>query len=562
MSNENYMLIDNIPVAIEGEKNMLELIRKAGIDLPTFCYNSELSIYGACRMCMVENKWGGMEAACSTPPKAGAEIFTNTPKLRKHRKMILELLLSNHCRDCTICAKNGNCRLQELALRFGITKVRFENTAAEPDIDDSSLCIVRDRSKCILCGDCVRMCNEVQNVGAINFTNRGSKMVVSTVFDEPLGKSSCVGCGQCAAVCPTGALVVKNDTSNLWKQFGKDNVKVVAQIAPAVRVAVAKAFGLSDGDVMGKIVAAMHRIGFEEVFDTVTGADLTVLEEANEFLERLSNGENLPLFTSCCPGWINYAELNYPSLFDNISSCKSPQQMLGALIKNYLGKDNIYHIAVMPCTAKKHEALRPEMYTEGGRDVDAVLTVREYAKLLRSKGINLTKLQDSEYDSLFGNTSGAGRIFGASGGVTEAAIRSMYELMTGEILTDVEFKQLRGSDGIKHTEIKIKDKTIKACVVNGIKNAEKILDEVKNGTSPYTFIEIMACPGGCVGGGGTPLYSGNTALRSKGLYESDRSNKIRKCHENSSLKAIYEKYLTLPCSNTAHKYLHTYYTKR
>ena len=322
------MMIDNMPVEIEGEKNILAVIRKAGIDLPTFCYYSELSVYGACRMCVVEDKSGEIHASCSTPPKAGMEIRTNTPRLRKYRKMILELLLANHCRDCTTCEKNGKCKLQELAQRFGIKQVRFNNTAGESDLDTSSLAIVRDKSKCILCGDCVRMCEEVQNIGAIDFAHRGSKMCISAAFDEPIADTKCIGCGQCAAVCPTGAIVVKNDTAKLWKDLSDANAKVVVQIAPAVRVGVGNELGLPEGEnVMGKIVAALRRIGFDEIFDTTTGADLTVLEEAGEFLSKVQKGEKLPLFTSCCPAWVKYAELNHPELMENISTCRSPMQM-------------------------------------------------------------------------------------------------------------------------------------------------------------------------------------------------------------------------------------------
>ena len=367
MSGE-FMLIDNIPVEIDGEKNLLSLIRKAGIDLPTFCYYSELSVYGACRMFMVENKWGGMEAACSTPPKAGMEIYTNTPKLRRYRKMILELLLSNHCRDCTTCSKNGECKLQELAQRFGIKQVRFENTAEKPKLDTSSLCIERDSNKCILCGDCVRMCDEVQNVGAIDFMYRGSKMTVGTTFNVPISESRCVGFGQCAAVCPTGAIVVKNDTGKIWKLLNDPDKKVVVQIAPAVRVGIGDKLGQKDGEnLMGKIVAALKRMGVDEVFDTATGADLTVMEEANELLSRLESEEKLPLFTSCCPAWIQYAEKNHPELMQNISTCRSPMEMFGSVLKeeNKQSDRQVIVVAVMPCTAKKFEAARDE-YKENG----------------------------------------------------------------------------------------------------------------------------------------------------------------------------------------------------
>ena len=362
MSTE-FMIIDNMPVEIAGEKNVLDLIRKVGIELPTFCYYSELSVYGACRMCVVEDNRGEIHASCSTPPKAGMEVRTNTPRLRKYRKMILELLLSSHCRDCTTCEKNGKCKLQELAQRFGIKQVRFNNTFGDSELDTSSLCIVRDKSKCILCGDCVRMCDEVQNIGAIDFAFRGSKMRVSTAFDEPIAQTKCVGCGQCAAVCPTGAIVVRNDTAKLWHDISDVNTKVVVQIAPAVRVGIGKELGLADGqNVMGKIVAALRRMGFDEVFDTTTGADLTVLEETGEFMSRLQKGGTLPLFTSCCPAWVRYAELNYPQLMENISTCRSPMQMFASVLKEHYSHSNrkIVVVAIMPCTAKKSEAAREE----------------------------------------------------------------------------------------------------------------------------------------------------------------------------------------------------------
>ncbi len=357
--NTKFMMIDNMPVEIEGEKNILAVIRKAGIELPTFCYYSELSVYGACRMCVVEDKAGEIHASCSTPPAEGMEIRTNTPRLRKYRKMILELLLANHCRDCTTCEKNGKCKLQELAQRFGIKQVRFNNTAGESELDTSSRAIVRDKSKCILCGDCVRMCEEVQNIGAIDFAHRGSKLSISAAFDEPIADTKCIDCGQCAAVCPTGAIVVRNDTAKLWKDLSDPQAKVVVQIAPAVRVGVGTELGMAEGEnVMGKIVAALRRLGFAEVFDTTTGADLTVLEEAGEFLSKVQKGEKLPLFTSCCPAWVKYVELHHPELLANLSTCRSPMQMFAAVLKEHYSHSNrrAVVVAIMPCTAKSRKA--------------------------------------------------------------------------------------------------------------------------------------------------------------------------------------------------------------
>ncbi len=560
MANDNYMIIDNIPVAIEGEKNILELIRKAGIDLPTFCYHSDLSVYGACRMCMVENKWGGMEAACSTPPKPGAEIYTNTPKLRKHRKMILELLLSNHCRDCTTCDKNGECRLQELASRFGITSVRFKNTAAEPDIDDSSVCITRDRNKCILCGDCVRVCNEVQNVGAINFANRGSKMIVATAFDEPIAKSNCVGCGQCAAVCPTGAIVIKNDRMKLWDEFDKEDVKVVAQIAPAVRVAVAKSFGLTDGNVMGKIVASLKRIGFDEVFDTVTGADLTVLEEANEFLDRVSENKNIPLFTSCCPAWVNYCEKNYPELLPNVSTCRSPMQMFGSVIKEQYktSRKKIISVAIMPCTAKKFEAVRPEFKREDGSPViDYVITTKELIQMIKEAGIVFSEIEPESIDMPFGSISGAGVIFGVTGGVTEAVIRRVATDKSVNALRNLAFNGVRGLEGVKETTINYGGTDLKIAVVSGLKNADNLIKRIKAGEH-YDLVEVMACPSGCINGAGQPHtdFDGRKE-RSDNLYEADRMCTNKRSEENPLMMSLYNGLLR----GKVHELLHVHYGK-
>lgn len=560
MANDNYMIIDNIPVAIEGEKNILELIRKAGIDLPTFCYHSDLSVYGACRMCMVENKWGGVEAACSTPPKPGAEIYTNTPKLRKHRKMILELLLSNHCRDCTTCDKNGECRLQELASRFGITNVRFKNTAEKPDIDSSSVCITRDRNKCILCGDCVRVCNEVQNVGAINFANRGSKMIVATAFDEPIANSNCVGCGQCAAVCPTGAIVIKNDRMRLWDEFDKEDVKVVAQIAPAVRVAVAKSFGVTEGNVMGKVVASLKRIGFDEVFDTVTGADLTVLEEANEFLDRISENKNIPLFTSCCPAWVNYCEKNYPELLPNVSTCRSPMQMFGSVIKEQYktSRKKIVSVAIMPCTAKKFEAVREEFKREDGSSViDYVITTKELIQMIKEAGIVFSEIEPESIDMPFGSISGAGVIFGVTGGVTEAVIRRLSTDKSVNALRSLAFNGVRGLEGVKETVVNYGGVDLRIAVVSGLKNADNLIKKIKAGEH-YDLVEVMACPGGCINGAGQPHtdMSGREE-RSANLYEADRMCTNKRSEENPLMMSLYNGLLR----GKVHELLHVHYGK-
>jgi len=558
MSGE-FMLIDNIPVEIDGEKNLLSLIRKAGIDLPTFCYYSELSVYGACRMCMVENKWGGMEAACSTPPKAGMEIYTNTPKLRKYRKMILELLLSNHCRDCTTCSKNGECKLQELAQRFGISRVRFDNTAEKPKLDTSSLCIERDSNKCILCGDCVRMCDEVQNVGAIDFMYRGSKMTVGTTFNVPISETRCVGCGQCASVCPTGAIVVKNDTGKIWKVLNDPSIKVVVQIAPAVRVGIGDKLGQKNGEnLMGKIVAALKRLGVDQVFDSATGADLTVMEEANELLSRLETEEKLPLFTSCCPAWIQYAEKNHPELLPNLSTCRSPMEMFGSVLKEEYKQSSrrVVVVAVMPCTAKKFEAAREEFSENGVPYVDYVITTQELVQMIREAGIVFSELEPEAIDMPFGTQSGAGVIFGVTGGVTEAVIRRLSDNKSVSALRAIAFNGVRGMQGIKETSIMYGEREVKIAVVSGLKNAESLIKKIQSGESHYDFVEVMACPGGCVCGAGQPIMNlEGKKKRSAGLYATDKMCSIKRSEENPVIMSLYSGLL----KGKVHKLLHVKY---
>lgn len=561
MENKEYMLIDGNPVEINGEKNLLEVIRKAGIELPTFCYHSELSVYGACRMCMVENSHGGMEAACSTVPKAGMEIYTNTERLHKHRKMILELLLANHCRDCTTCQKNGKCRLQELASLFGLESIRFKNLKPEPELDTSSLSIIRDAHKCILCGDCVRMCNEIQNVGAIDFVNRGSKMVIGPAFNEPIANSPCVGCGQCAAVCPTGAIVIRKDTGRVWPELNDKNTKVVAQVAPAVRVAMAKEFGLPENEnSMGPITAALRRLGFDEVYDTATGADLTVLEESNEFLQRIEAGENLPLITSCCPAWIQYCEKNHPELMKNISTCKSPMQMFSSVIKAKYATSSrrVVCVAVMPCTAKKFECAREEFMHDGVPETDYVITTQELIQMIHKAGIVFEELEPEAVDSVFSTCTGAGVIFGVTGGVTEAVLRRLSTDKSNKALMSIAFNDVRGMKGVKETTIPYGDKEVRIAIVSGLKNAESVIQALKNGEH-FDFIEVMACPGGCVAGGGQPFGTNATKeVRGKALYSADKMLSIKRSEENPLMLSLYDGVL----KGRVHELLHVHYNHK
>ncbi|MCD7709205.1 MAG: [FeFe] hydrogenase, group A [Clostridiales bacterium] len=545
----DYITIDSKCVPIEGEKNVLSLIRKAGIDLPTFCYHSELSIYGACRMCVVEDDRGRIFASCSEQPRPGMVIHTNTTKIQHYRRLIIELLLSAHCRDCTTCHKNGMCDLQSLAYRVGVHAVRFLDNRKTRPLDMSSPSIVMDPNKCILCGDCVRTCDEIQGVGAINFANRGSKMEVMAAFGKPLAETDCVGCGQCAAVCPTAAISIRTNVTEVWNAIDDPSVRVVAQVAPSVRLAVGDHFGVQKGvNCMGQLVEALRIMGFDEVYDTNVGADLTVMEEADELAERLEKDDNLPLFTSCCPGWVKFCEKKYPEFSGYLSTCRSPQGMLSAVIKEYWKKRDEEEgkktaiVSIMPCTAKKGEILRDDNFTGGRQDTDYVLTTVEIIRMIKQVGIQFEKLGGEAADMPFSIASGGGAIFGITGGVTEAVLRKLSKEKNYQALSAISFSGVRGEDGIKEATAQIGGREVRIAVVNGLANAGRLLDQMKNGERSYDFVEVMACRRGCIMGGGQPAQSGARTRknRSEGIYKIDAGSSVRFPDENPTVIQLYD----------------------
>ncbi len=568
-----YMIVDGRPVPINGERNVLELVRNAGINIPTFCYHSELSVYGACRLCIVDVEGEGIKTSCTMEPRPGMRVKTSTEEIREIRKIAVELLLANHDTNCPSCPRIAECKLKDIAKRLGIKDNRFKVMKRDLPIDKSSPSIVRDPNKCILCGDCVRVCHEIQNIGAIDFVGRGAGVMVLPAFGNQLASGECVNCGQCAAVCPTGALTPHMQVDEVWSAIYDEKKTVVAQIAPAVRVALGEMFGMKIGSVVtGQIVAALKRLGFDKVYDTSFAADMTVLEEAEEFIARKTKGENLPLFTSCCPAWVKFAEQYYPELLPNLSTCKSPQQMFGAVAKDMLPKtlkknrEDIVVVSIMPCTAKKFEALRPEFTHDGIADVDIVITTQELGLMIQEAGLKFDNLSPESLDLPMGFKTGAGVIFGASGGVSEAVLRYASERLTGESVDNYDFEEVRGEEGIRTAHVKFGDVELKLAIVHGLANAKIIAEEVKNGTADYDLIEVMACPGGCIDGAGQPVTDELSAKirrdRTHGIFETDKTLQVHKSQENPYIVQCYANVLGEVGGEKAHELLHTHYKNR
>jgi NADP-reducing hydrogenase subunit HndD len=571
--------IDDNTFKVPEGITILEAARLNGIRIPTLCFLKGVNEIGACRICVVEVKGGrGLQASCVYPVEDGMSVNTNSKVVRESRKVTMELILSNHDRECLSCVRNRNCELQQLAEELNVDQIRFDGAKLDTPLDELSPSIVRNQNKCILCRRCVHMCRNVQRVGVIDTVDRGFNTTVSSAFHRSLNDIPCTMCGQCITVCPVGALTEKADWNRVWEKIEEPDSIVIAQTAPAVRIALGEEFGMKIGtNVTGKMVTAMNRLGFDKVFDTDFSADLTIMEEGNELIERINGGGKLPMITSCSPGWVKFCEHYYPDFLENLSSCKSPHAMMGATIKSYYAEkmdidpSKIFVVSVMPCTAKKFEAARPEMQVDGRRDVDAVITTRELAKMIKQAGVDFVNLEDSEFDNPLGESSGAGLLFAATGGVMEAALRTVYETLTGKELTNenIDFVAARGVKGIKEFSVKIGDLTINAAVVSGLANAAKVLDSIRSGEKVYHFIEVMACPGGCVTGGGQPIQPARVrnvidlaAERAKAVYTGDKNLPIRKSHENPSIQKLYKDFFIKPGSHKAHKYLHTTYKER
>lgn len=569
--------INNMPLSVPKGISILEAARMAGIEIPTLCYLKKINEIGACRICMVEVKGArSLVTACVYPVNEGMEIFTNTERVRKSRKMTLELILSTHDRKCLSCVRSGTCELQQLCKEFGVDdEGRFDGANPVHEYDDSAIHMIRDNGKCILCRRCVAAC-QAQHISVIGANARGFDTHIGSAFERPLDSVACVSCGQCIVNCPTGAIYEKDDTAKVLEAINDPEKFVVVHTAPSIRVTLGECFGMHLGtNVQGKMVAALRRLGFDKVFDTDFGADLTIVEEANEFLGRVQNGGVLPMITSCSPGWIKYCEHYYPDMLDHLSTCKSPQQMSGAIIKTWyaekMGIDpkDIVVVGIMPCTAKKFETKRDDQAASGYPDVDYSLTTRELGRMIESAGIYFKHLPDEEFDNPLGDSTGAAVIFGATGGVMEAALRTAVEKLSGEELKSLDFTEVRGTDGIKEASYTVNGMEVKVCVVSGLANANTIMEKVKNGTADYHFIEIMGCPGGCVNGGGQPIqhavvrnFVDLKARRAAALYEADKDMPLRKSHESEAVKRLYAEFLGEPGSHKAHEVLHTSYVAR
>ena len=569
--------INNMPLSVPKGISILEAARMAGIEIPTLCYLKKINEIGACRICMVEVKGArSLVTACVYPVNEGMEIFTNTERVRKSRKTTLELILSTHDRKCLSCIRSGTCELQQLCKEFGVDdEGRFDGANPVHEYDDSAIHMIRDNGKCILCRRCVAAC-QAQHISVIGANARGFDTHIGSAFEKPLDSVACVSCGQCIVNCPTGAIYEKDDTAKVLEAINDPEKFVVVHTAPSIRVTLGECFGMHIGtNVQGKMVAALRRLGFDKVFDTDFGADLTIVEEANEFLGRVQNGGVLPMITSCSPGWIKYCEHYYPDMLDHLSSCKSPQQMSGAVIKTWyaekMGIDpkDIVVVGIMPCTAKKFETKRENQSASCYPDVDYSLTTRELGRMIESAGIFFKHLPDEEFDNPLGDSTGAAVIFGATGGVMEAALRTAVEKLSGEELKSLDFTEVRGTEGIKEASYTVNGMEIKVCVVSGLANANTIMEKVKNGTADYHFIEIMGCPGGCVNGGGQPIqhavvrnFVDLRARRAAALYEADKDMPLRKSHESEAVKRLYAEFLGEPGSHKAHEVLHTSYVAR